>query len=107
MPNCKKCSDTPHHPCIECIKEQMMVINKEAEDMINKPSHYTQWWIEPLDFIISNDMSFPQWNVIKYVTRYKYKNWLEDLKKAKVYLNKLIESYEVHDNISTKGGESK
>ena len=40
-------------------------------------------------------MSFLEGNIIKYVTRYKKKNGMEDLKKAQWYLNKLIETYEV------------
>ena len=36
-------------------------------------------------------MSFLEGNVVKYVTRYKMKNGLEDLKKAQWYLNRLIE----------------
>jgi hypothetical protein len=60
-------------------------------DIINKPPHYTNWSIEPIDYIIWNNMNFSEWCIIKYVTRYKYKNWLEDLKKAKFFLNKLID----------------
>lgn len=73
--------------------ETSKLVSNTDKDMINNPPHYTQWWIEPLDFITSNDMSFLEGNVVKYVTRYKHKNWLEDLKKAQVYLNKLIELY--------------
>jgi hypothetical protein len=61
------------------------------EDMINTPPHYTQWGIEPIDFSISNNLNFCEGNVIKYVTRYKHKNWLEDLKKARFYIDKLID----------------
>jgi len=61
------------------------------EDKINNPVHYTKWNIEPIDYITSNDMNFLEWNIIKYITRYKFKNWEEDLKKAQFYLNKLIE----------------
>ena len=63
------------------------------EDNINTPHHYTQWWIEPIDYIIANDMNFLEGNCVKYVTRYKHKNWLEDLKKARFYIDKLIENY--------------
>jgi hypothetical protein len=62
-------------------------------DNINKPKHYTQWWIEPLDYIISNNLNFCEWACIKYVTRYKYKNWLEDLLKAEFFIKRLIEDY--------------
>jgi hypothetical protein len=42
------------------------------EDVINKPSHYTQGSIEPIDFITANGMSFLAGNVVKYVTRYRF-----------------------------------
>lgn len=67
----------------------------EFDESLQAPSHYTKGSIEPLDFITSNKMSFIEGNIIKYVTRYKYKNGLEDLKKALVYLERLIKSYEV------------
>ena len=38
-----------------------------------------------------NNISFAEGNIIKYVVRWKQKNGVEDLKKAKVYLDKLIE----------------
>jgi len=73
------------HFCPKCIEE---------EDLINTPPHYTKWWIEPIDFSISNDLSFCEGNVVKYITRYKHKNWIEDLKKCQFYINKIIEGYE-------------
>lgn len=69
--------------------------NSKKEDLINQPKHYTQGWIEPIDFSISNKLDFCEWNIIKYVTRHKYKNWVEDLKKAKFYIQKLIDNYNV------------
>lgn len=69
------------------------------KDPINNPSHYTQG-IECWDFIKSHGMDFMQGNVIKYVTRYKLKGSpLEDLKKAKAYLEDMIKSEE--DKTST------
>lgn len=47
--------------------------------------------MQPWDYITSHNMSFLQGNVIKYVTRYKDKNGVEDLHKAVHYLEKLIE----------------
>jgi hypothetical protein len=55
------------------------------------PCHYKGKTIQPIDLIESMDMSFNQGNVIKYVSRYKDKNGLEDLKKAEWYLQRLIE----------------
>ena len=47
--------------------------------------------IQPWDYIVANDMGYLAGNIIKYVTRYKDKNGVEDLKKARHYLDKLIE----------------
>lgn len=55
------------------------------------PSHYKQGEIEVIDFILDQSMDYLEGNVIKYVSRYKYKNGLEDLRKAKWYVEKLIE----------------
>jgi len=72
-------------------------------DNIN-PSHYQQGDIEVIDFILDQNMSYTEGNVIKYVCRYKFKNGLEDLKKAKWYLESLITAQEqqrwMHDNIT-------
>lgn len=54
------------------------------------PEHYKQGSIEPIDFILANKMNFLEGNIIKYVFRYKFKNGVEDLKKAKFYLERLI-----------------
>jgi len=57
---------------------------------INKPKHYTNGSIEPIDYITANSMNFLEGNIVKYVTRYKYKNGKEDLLKAEFYLKRLI-----------------
>ena len=54
-------------------------------------SHYKDLAIQPLEYIVKNELDFVQGNVVKYVTRYKTKNGLEDLKKAKHYIELLIE----------------
>lgn len=72
------------------------------EDIINKPIHYNSGGIEPIDFIIANKLNFLEGNVIKYVTRYKYKNGLEDIKKAEFYIKKLIEVNSQDNNLTPK-----
>ena len=57
------------------------------------PNYYKEG-IQVTDFILSYKMEWCEGNIIKYVTRYKAKNGLEDLKKAKWYLEKLIEKLE-------------
>ena len=58
---------------------------------VNHPKHYTNGKIEPIDFINGNNMDYLEGNIIKYISRYKLKNGLEDLEKARFYLNMLIE----------------
>ncbi len=64
-----------------------------TNDPINNPSHYTQG-IECIDYVESHNMDFCQGNAIKYLTRYKHKNGLEDLKKAAWYVARLIKQEE-------------
>ena len=69
-------------------------------DNVNHPKHYNINWkgeqtIEPYDFINSWRMSYAEGNIIKYVSRHKYKGKpLQDLKKARWYIDKLIEELE-------------
>ena len=53
--------------------------------------HYSKLAIQPVTYINANGLSYLQGNVIKYVTRYKDKNGVEDLEKAKHYIDLLIE----------------
>ena len=67
-------------------------INKMmANDRQEGGGHYKAKAIQPWDYIISNNLGFLEGNVIKYVSRYKDKGGIEDLKKAQHYLEKLIE----------------
>ena len=57
-----------------------------------KPDHYGGSEIDVIDFCQANNLDFMQGNVIKYVFRYKNKNGLEDLEKAKEYIDRMIEN---------------
>ena len=74
------------------------IMEKKKYDSVEKPIHYNAGGIEAIDAILAatNDLSegYLQGNILKYVWRYRYKNGIEDLKKARWYLNKLIEIYE-------------
>lgn len=58
------------------------------------PYHYNSFAIEPLDYIMSNGMGFADGNVVKYVTRFAVTGNVMDLKKAKRYIEVLIERAE-------------
>ena len=53
--------------------------------------HYKQNAIEPWDYIVANDIPFLEGNAIKYLTRWRDKGGLEDLKKDQHYVQKIIE----------------
>lgn len=66
------------------------------EDLIDNQPHYKNQGIEPIvlmrkNFSKEEFTGFLQGNVLKYMLRYKDKNGLEDLKKAKTYLTWLID----------------
>ena len=57
-------------------------------------SHYKNMTIQPVEFIERNNLGFCVGNIIKYVCRYKDKNGIEDLKKARHYIDLLIDMEE-------------
>lgn len=66
-------------------------------DMVNHPSHYTVGEIEVINYIRDklSPAGFTDYcigNVLKYVSRWRHKGGIEDLNKAKVYLEWAIES---------------
>ena len=54
-------------------------------------NHYKNLKIQPIEYIMANNLNYCQGDVIKYISRYKFKNGLEDLKKAKHYIDILIQ----------------
>ena len=74
-------------------------VEKKKPDVVNHPKHYTHGKIEVIK--IMEDQLTPveyrgyiKGQVIKYITRERYKNGLEDLKKARWYLDRLIKKME-------------
>jgi hypothetical protein len=62
-----------------------------SDDTVNHPKHYTAGSIECIDYINACNFDYLEGNIVKYVTRYKHKNGVEDLRKAEFYLRMLIE----------------
>lgn len=61
-----------------------------APDNVTLPGHYGRFKIEPIRFAAENGLDFFQSNVVKYVCRHDAKNGIEDLKKARRYLDMYI-----------------
>lgn len=77
--------------CSEDMKRYIESFNYSSGiDNIN-PTHYTNKGIQPIDYIEANKLDFNEGNIIKYVSTYKQKNGLEDLKKARYHIDRLIE----------------
>jgi hypothetical protein len=55
-------------------------------------NHYKKYKIQPVEFIIKNNIGFVEGNVIKYILRFKDKGGIADLEKAKHYIELLIDS---------------
>ena len=53
--------------------------------------HYKKLAIQPVEYIHANGIGYFEGNVLKYVSRWKEKNGIADLEKAKHYLELLIE----------------
>ena len=64
---------------------------ESANDTQVGGSHYKDCKIQPTEFIHANNIPFIEGNIIKYVIRHRNKNGIEDLKKAKHYIDLLIQ----------------
>lgn len=62
-----------------------------ANDIQHGGNHYKSKAIEPWDYIHANGLGFFEGSAIKYLTRWRDKGGIEDLKKARHYIEKLIE----------------
>lgn len=61
------------------------------------PDHYSKLTVQPVDFIMANNLNFLEGNVIKYISRHRAKNGREDLEKA-IHCLQLLISYEYEVN---------
>ena len=99
---CQECPvwSSEHNECLMdlfCYGENG---KSKIKDSVNQPAHYLKGGMECIDVIkaITSDLSgadaYYVGNIIKYVWRYNHENGVEDLRKAKRYLEWLIESLE-------------
>lgn len=62
-----------------------------AKDVQIGGNHYKDLKIQPIEYIHANGLDFFEGNVVKYISRHRYKNGKKDLEKAKHYIDLLIE----------------
>ena len=86
---------------VTCENDEAEYCDKESNaDMVNHPSHYTQGGIECIDALKAATVSktgieaICTANAIKYLWRYEEKNGIEDVKKARWYIDRLIRELE-------------
>ena len=65
-------------------------------DKVKQPPHYFRFKIEPITFIMQNEIPYAEGNAIKYLCRWRWKHktkeaQIEDLKKAKQYIDLILE----------------
>ena len=56
-------------------------------------SHYKNMKIQPAQFINDNNLPFAEGNAIKYICRHRNKGEIQDLEKAKHYIDMIIDRY--------------
>lgn len=107
LKNCRNCAHKNRVPdaCIQCVIRDSDIANlvpshwcpRDSHDMVNNPSHYqSEMGLETIDVIeaFTSDLkgieAVDTGNILKYICRWKKKNGIQDLKKAKWYLEHLI-----------------
>jgi hypothetical protein len=84
-----------HKPEEDKVITQVFQRKSPKTCVVERPPHYNQGGIECIDYIKQqlgdNITGYYQGNVIKYLHRFRYKNGIEDLRKCRWYLDKLIE----------------
>jgi hypothetical protein len=93
LPVTDRCSADSYQPTQQTIKK---VIHRQiqmttANETQVGGDHYKAKPIQPWDFIAANQLGYFEGNIVKYVSRWRDKGGINDLKKARHYLDKLIE----------------
>lgn len=82
------------------LEQTLQEIEQDISALTSQPSatshqvggdHYRDLAVQPIDYIHRNGLGFIEGSVVKYVTRWRKKNGVEDLRKARHFLDLLIE----------------
>lgn len=92
------CYEQAHSPVDEPIDlygkvEHYMANATPDADPLNKQvggDHYKKLSIQPIEYIVENDIPYIEGNIIKYATRWRDKGGIKDLEKIKHYVDFLI-----------------
>lgn len=93
----KPTKPTSIHALVHPVQDMNEIMTASNEPTKTNPNteqiggrHYKKCAIQPWDYVLANDLDYFQGSIIKYVTRWKDKGWIEDLHKAKHFLDKYI-----------------
>lgn len=78
----------PHEAFMKRMSKEMDAKSRQVDG-----SHY-QLRIQPIDFIVKNEIPFREANIIKYIVRHRSKNGKKDIEKAMHYLQMIYEEYD-------------
>lgn len=92
------CAPDAVNTCSRYASNYLTTVSSKSDE-VNHPNHYNQGGIECIDCIRASMspegfQDYCKGNVIKYIHRWRFKGGIQDLHKAQVYLNWLIESAE-------------
>ena len=73
------------------VENAVVTMAPNALDVQVGGSHYKDCAIQPIEYIHANKLGFAEGNVVKYVTRWRDKNGIKDLEKARHYIDLLIQ----------------
>lgn len=76
-------------------------LNKDKTDPFKEQvggDHYKTMKIQPIEYILANDLGFCEANIVKYISRYKQKNGVQDVKKVIHYAEMLLAHLEEQAN---------
>jgi len=98
-PSGSDCPSCGRNPPSETVEDGCKAIRQRIEKILPAadpidPPHYRQGTLEVIDAIEGLALGYREGNCLKYLARYKYKNGLEDLRKARWYLERLIREVE-------------
>lgn len=71
--------------------DRKLADSKNPMDVQIGGSHYKDFKIQPVEFIHKNRLGFCEGSAIKYLCRWRNKNGIEDLKKARHFIDLLIQ----------------
>ena len=99
--NCDTCKNyNTYFDCSQCNNGDEWEKAEEKEDLVNHPKHYNMYRVEVIDIIedatkeLKGMEAVNLGHIIRYVLRYQFKNGVQDLKKARFYLDKQIKLLE-------------